>query len=282
MKKRTAEKGPLAGRRIVLTRTPEGNERFEARLADAGAEILQVPLIAIEGVLKPDGADEIFAQFGNYDWLVFTSASGVRHFMNVFLARFGDIRSLGLVRLVAIGKGTADALAVYHLQADLVPEKATAQGVFDALKEDDEIENRNFLMAVGTLNDPWLAEVLENAGGMVDRICVYSTRAVEPAGADWERFLREGADAIVFSSASAVKAYLAAGDRMKVSSKGCAPLFCSIGPVTTDALRCGGLAVQVQADEASPEGILDALVKRLASGAEPAPVPAPKAKGGRR
>ena len=60
--------------------------------------------------------------FADFDWLVFSSSNGVHYFMRRLLASGRDLRSLGGIQLATIGPATAEALAEYHLTADIQPE----------------------------------------------------------------------------------------------------------------------------------------------------------------
>ena len=53
---------PLQGRRIVLTRNPEGSSRLGERLSALGAEILDIPLIDVRYDLDKEAAAEVFKE----------------------------------------------------------------------------------------------------------------------------------------------------------------------------------------------------------------------------
>ena len=130
---------PLQGRRIVLTRNPEGASRLASRLEELGAETLCIPLIDVREDVDKDAAAEILKEFASYEWILFTSRNGVKHFFSTFLKIFGDIRSLGFVRIGVVGSGTVEALKAYHLKPDLVASKATAADLAATLAEDGSI-----------------------------------------------------------------------------------------------------------------------------------------------
>ena len=71
-----------------------------------------------------------------YDWLVFTSGNGVDGLLNRIFEKGGDIRSLGRVQLAALGKGTAERLAHFHLKADVNPEKVDPASLAQTLLEE--------------------------------------------------------------------------------------------------------------------------------------------------
>lgn len=86
---------PLAGKRIVLTRSAEGNSRMAELLEAKGAETYALPLIDVRMDLDEAAAQDVFREFASYEWLVFTSRNGVKGFFAAFLRIFTDIRSLG-------------------------------------------------------------------------------------------------------------------------------------------------------------------------------------------
>ena len=82
---------PLRDRLVVLTR-PEGRGAdWKAALTEAGAAVSELPLLEIK--FEPDDTvlSEVLDAMGEYDWLVFTSANGVRGFFDRFFERFTDI-----------------------------------------------------------------------------------------------------------------------------------------------------------------------------------------------
>lgn len=54
------------------------------------------------------------------DWIVFTSPTGVKVFMDFFLQKY-DVRNLWRTKLAVIGQGSAKALREYGLKADFMP-----------------------------------------------------------------------------------------------------------------------------------------------------------------
>ncbi len=253
---------PLAGRRVVLTRPPEAGGHWAAHLRELGAEIVEMPLITIHATDNGKARKEIFEQFGRYDWIVFTSANGVRHFLTQFLAEFNDIRALGLAKLAVVGAATAEALRHFHLQADLVADKPTAQNLGERFVKDDEAENRQFLLITGNRNADVLGEMLETAGAIVDSLPVYETTEREPEPVVAADFKKNGADALIFASGSAAQAYL--DRRSKLEPKAdLRPKVFAIGPSTAAVLTKGGLNVDGQAVDATIEALGKLLVQKL-------------------
>ena len=71
-----------------------------------------------------------------YDWIVFTSANGVRCFFDRLHDAHGkDTRALAGVHVAAIGPATARALEAHGISADVVPAVYRAEGVFAAIRD---------------------------------------------------------------------------------------------------------------------------------------------------
>ena len=256
---------PLNGRRIVLTRNPDGSSRLGSCLEALGAEILEIPLIEVKFDIDGEAAEEIFKEWASYEWLLFTSRNGVKHFFTAFFNAYDDIRSLGFVRIGAVGKGTVEALAEYHIRADLVAPKATAAELAKALGEEQTLDNLKILIIIGNRNREDLTRELWQERAIVDTLRVYSTSFCDLAGnAGAEKFRKEGADAIVFASASAVQAFGEQAEHLSLEKGAKVPALCSFGPTTSDKMKEAGIPVAVEADSPGLDGMAEALVDYFA------------------
>lgn len=202
-----AERRPLAGVRVLLTRPKELISGMAALLRERGAEVVENP--AIETV--PIESEALTAACGalaegRYSWLVFTSPSGVRIFFRALLAR-RDIRALGGVKLAAIGGGTQKALAEFGLRADFLP------SVFDGETLGRELAARcrpgdRVLIPRAKIGNPALPEALRAAGCEVTDLPTYDTVCPAPRAVDPAAELAAGEiDFAVFTSASTVRGF---------------------------------------------------------------------------
>ncbi|MFM8335110.1 MAG: uroporphyrinogen-III synthase, partial [Opitutaceae bacterium] len=142
---------PLQGRRVAVTRAREQSPELGERLRALGAEVIELPLIAVKHSADRETLNDVFAELGGYDWAVFTSANGVNGFFEEFLARFDDIRALGLLRFAAVGDATATAIRARHIRVECQPEVATAQALADALIATGSIDSAKILVVTGNL-----------------------------------------------------------------------------------------------------------------------------------
>ena len=199
---------PLAGRRIAVTRTREQASVLAGRLAALGAEVIELPVLRISKEISKDSLADVMLELASYDWLVFTSANGVRYFFEEFLRLFDDIRSLGLLRIACVGEGTAKGILDLHLKVECQPAKATAEALADALIATGSLDNAKILVITGNLNRDTLVTKLEEARAIVDRLQVYKTEKIDVAGLPTAAdFRARGADAVLFASSSSAESF---------------------------------------------------------------------------
>ena len=120
-------KGPLVGRRVLVTRPVGQGEALVQRLRDGGAHVLYRPTLTIEP-LKPDAT----ALAAPPDWIVFTSPNAVGHGHPWLQTQdFGGVG--GSPRVAAVGPGTAAAARAEGLFVDVAPQ--AGGGADDLLAE---------------------------------------------------------------------------------------------------------------------------------------------------
>ena len=256
-----AESGPLAGRTVVVTRSgPRARGLLDA-LARAGARAIEVPLT--RQVDPSDGGAALRAAAAGvqeHRWVVLTSVNAVQRLM----AALRDARALGPVLVAAVGPTTADALRAAGVEPDLVPAEHSARGLVDVFPA-PEGPGERVLFPCADLAADTIEEGLGAKGWDVQRVEAYRTVPGTPA--EPELVARAAAaDAIAFSAASAVRAFLAlrTPDGAPVPPP---PHVVCIGPSTAEAARSAGLAGVHEARGASADGIVAELVDHFGPGA---------------
>lgn len=239
----------LKGKRVVITRPLEQSGELKALLEGAGATPILFPTLATEAI--PPGPSQSAPQhFRHYDWLLFTSANGVRYGLE-YLAATG-LALAPHTRIGVVGPTTARALEPYGLKADLVAEKSSAEGLLEALRALGPLAGRRFLLLVAEEARDELFEGLKAERAFVRRIPVYRTVLAHPTP-EALAALRQGFDAVVFASPSSVRGWVALAPGMVP------PRVVCIGPTTAQAARECGLGVDCVADAQSASGLLEAL-----------------------
>jgi len=258
------EQRPLFGQRVVVTRARERAGVFSRKLAELGADVLEIPAIKITRPTETDAIVDALLGLNAYDWLVFTSANGVTAFFDIFFRRFQDMRDIGGVRIAAVGPATAEKLRELHLQVDLTPDEFTGKKIAAAFAKFETIENLKMCLLRAEVANPDLPKALEELGAIVDDIAIYKTVAEteDPAGAG-ATLIESGADWITFTSGSTAEHFHARFDLPKLLKKFPQLKLASIGPETSKAIRALGLEPALEAKEHTTDGLISALLKAV-------------------
>lgn len=252
------EKRPLFGRRIGVTRADEQADAQIDRIYELGGEAVLMPTLEIEPPETWNAVDEVLRRVGEFDWIVFTSANGVRALLGRLWELGGDSRRLGRARLAAIGPSTAAALGEFQLRADVVPETYRAEHLAAALCP--QIVGQKVLWARANRVRDVLRNELTAAGAQLEEAVVYQHHDVEAWSDDINQRLIAGQlDWIGVSSPAiarnvarlmpeSVRALL--GESIRVAS---------ISPVTSAACQEVGLPVSAEATEHTWDGMLVAI-----------------------
>ncbi|HET9443760.1 MAG TPA: uroporphyrinogen-III C-methyltransferase, partial [Acidimicrobiales bacterium] len=234
------ERRPLFGRRVVVTRAEAQAGTLRSRLHDLGAEVVEVPTIAVTSA----GAD-LAGRLPGADWVVLTSANAVAE----LCGQLRDARAFGAARVAAVGPGTARALAAFGVQADLVPERSVGEGLVEAFPAG----TGRVLLPQAAGARPVVAEGLAAKGWTVDAVVAYRTVPVAPSPEQVEAASR--ADAVLFTSSSTVSAFLGGAGPGDLP-----PVVVCMGPVTAATAADRGVDVTAVADPHTIDGLIAALL----------------------
>ena len=255
------EQKPLLGRSVVVTRAREQASGLAAQLADLGAEVIQFPTIDIKPLEDYSSVDDAVRNLGAYDWLIFTSANGVKCFWERLETQGLDARALYGLQVAAIGPATAQAVRTHGIAPDFVPEAYIAESVAEGLIGLG-MDGKKVLLPRAREAREVLPEELRKAGAQVDVLPVYET---VPAAARRDEVLQRleagTLDAVTFGSSSTVDNFFAQipADTIRNQPEGKRVKFASIGPVTTKTLAKYGFACDIQPEDFT----IPALVKAL-------------------
>lgn len=253
------ETRPLFGKKIAVTRTRKQAGDLVEQLRDLGADAYGLPTIRIEPPKNKREFYELVKDAHTYDWLVFTSPNGVDAFFEAFYTLFKDARSIGGVRIAAIGPATAEKVRSYRLDVDLQPEKYIAEEIVKSLQAETTVENLKILLARAEGAREALAIELEKLGAIVDEAVAYRTvpEKNDVAGGI-ARFREEGADLITFTSSSTAENFAALKLPLPAHLR-----TASIGPITSATMRQLGLDVDVEAEVHDIPGLVAAIRQAL-------------------
>ena len=218
------ERGALYGKKVLLTGTPDYVQKAALPLRKHGAEAAEVSLIYPQ---EPQEGTFSAIPWGDYTWLVLTSANGVELFF-AGLQRDGvDLRQLLHLHFAVIGKGTAQALARHGIFADCIPPQFHSDSLAEALIPQLAAQDKVLLLRAENGSEV-LSQRLEQAGVCFHTVPFYAVKS------DWRKkqlLLAElkTADYVFLASSSAARTFA----EMTAGEDPYAAQVISIGDATT-------------------------------------------------
>jgi len=232
-----------------------------------GAVPYLLPTIEVREPLDWTAADAALAkvQAGNFDWLIFTSSNGVHAVMTRLKLLGKDVRALGHVKIAAIGDKTAEALAEYHIRAEVVPDQAVrSEGFAEQLKL--HVSGTRILIARAEQGRDALRVKLAEIAA-VEAVTVYrQVEAVDPNDDAMAALRRGEIHFVLLTSANIAKALVQSFDdtiRGRVQ-RGDIHLI-AMSEEVDRTIRDAGLSTDEIAVEPSLTSLIEALIRSAAS-----------------
>ena len=249
--------GPLAGRRVLVTRAVSAGTELSDRLRALGAEPLEVPLFRIE---KADMAPLIqaLADPPAFDWIVVTSPNGA----DALAAALGaDNHAAGdLPPVASVGPGTSARLGAHGVAAALEPREHHGRGLADALAAAGPLRGKRFLLVRPERAPRDLPQALAAAGAKVTEVAAYRTVIAGPEAAGaLEAALAAGVAAIAVTSPSTVEAWVRALGADRTQRVFTEVPAVAIGPSTGAAMKRHGLPIAAIAHPHTMEALATAI-----------------------
>ena len=246
------EELPLSGWKVLVTRPKELVSRTADMLREKGAEVLELPAIRTVPMEDQSRLYKALDHLEEYQWLVFTSPTGVRVFFEELIRHGKDIRAMGNARLAVIGEGTKKALKERGLLADFVP------SVYDGDTLGKELSEllsggEKILIPRAEKGNEKLTAFLAQAGAVVEDVPTYQTLYEKSQLIDEKKEFETGQiSCAVFTSASTVKGFVEGTKGLDYSKVKAA----CIGRQTKAAAESFGMKAYM-----SEKATIDSLVK---------------------
>lgn len=269
-------KSPLAGRRILITRTRSQASALAAGLVEHGAIPIVIPAIEILPPTSFVALDETLAGLHEFDWVLLTSANAVEAVARRARHLRLDLRPR---QLAAIGPATAAALTAAAIlplcPPVLLPPSAIAESLLEQLlpvlgaRSSTDGPAKISLIRAESARD-LLPDALRAAGALVTIAAAYRTGvpvgSVEALRQSFS-FAGEFADAVTFTSSSTAlhlpPLLSAAGLSLPAAT-----LRISIGPATSATMRELGMAPHAEAAAPTIAALIEALHQAFSSVAQ--------------
>lgn len=258
-----ATKGPLHGKKVVVTRSPEQAEAMGRQLEAMGATALLFPAIEFTPLPAPE-LDEALANLADFDWLVFTSGNAVRFFWERLEETDLIIAPHYNLSVAAVGSATNRLLAEKGIEVDFTPDEFTGEQLALGL---GDVRGQKILLPRAKIGRPEIVNLLQERGAILTDIGLYDTVTADPTPEALAE-LEKGVDAITFTSPSSVRNFLKILRTNRNADEadwgGFSRIFpgvvvACIGPSTAEEAEENGLTVDVVPEDYTIEGLISAV-----------------------
>jgi len=253
------ENKPLFGKKIVVTRARKDASNLVNKIFENGGEAIEIPTIEIKP-LKTKSTLDTIKKINDYDWIIFTSVNGVSQFFKNFFSEFDDIRSLGNIKIAAIGSETARNINSYGLKVNLVPRKFIAEALVSEFKT-RKISNQKILIPRAKGSREILVDELKSLGNKIKELKIYESIAPK---SNIKRdinaqIIKNNIYGITFTSSSTVHNFFKYVSPNSLNKEKQIKFFC-IGPITAQTLINYGFKATKIAKKFTIENLLKEII----------------------
>lgn len=258
---------PLAGKRILITRSHEQAAALAKPLEDLGAEVISIPAIEFRPPQSFQPLDKALHIIDTFDWLILTSTNGVRALRRRLEKTGKHSGALRHLQVAAIGPSTKGEAEQFGLKVSLMPDEYIAESVVSAMK--DKVKGKRVLLVRAKVARDVIPNELRAAGAEVEVAEAYETVVPRNSAEKLKEVLADTVrrpHALTFTSSSTVKNFVT------LLGQGVSPkqalqdiILASIGPVTSETLKEVGLCADIEAREFTIPGLVEALAAHLKS-----------------
>lgn len=251
------EKLPLAGYKVLVTRPRELVSTMAEKLRVLGAEVLELPAICTAPLKDQSKLYHAFEKLDTYQWVAFTSPTGVKVFFEEMKKTKTDVRKLYDIKIAAIGKGTQKALEERGLFPDLIPQMYDGETLGKELCHLC-VSGEHILIPRAAMGNQEIIKALsEKSDIVIDDIPTYDTFYETQEVIDQKKAMEAGEiSCAVFTSASTVRGFVQATPGLDYTKVRAA----CIGKQTKAAADEWGMETYM-AEKATIDSVLDLVIE---------------------
>ena len=250
----------IDGRKVLITRSRTQVSRLKKQLEEIGAEPIELPSIEIAPLEDYTDLDQALSEGVHLAtrWVIFSSTNAVESVFARLDVLGLDSRVFSNAKVAAIGPATALELERRGIKPDFIPSASPSETVLNELSNYNW-KDMSVLLPVSNIGREVLSEGLNNLGAKVTRIIAYRTITPEGISDKAKQLIRDGIDVVTFTSSSTVRnlVNLLDEDSTQLSSS----LIACIGPITAKTAVDMGLRVELIAEDATVESLVESLEK---------------------
>lgn len=251
------EKLPLAGYKVLVTRPRELVSTMAEKLRVLGAEVLELPAIRTAPLKDQSKLYHAFEKLDTYQWVAFTSPTGVKVFFEEMKKTKTDVRKMCNVKIAAIGKGTQKALEERGLFPDLIPQVYDGETLGRELCQLCAGGEHILIPRAAMGNQEIIKALSEKSDIVIDDIPTYDTFYEIQEVIDQKKAMEAGEiSCAVFTSASTVRGFVQATPGLDYTKVRAA----CIGKQTKAAADEWGMETYM-AEKATIDSVLDLVIE---------------------
>ena len=197
------EKGPLAGRGVLITRASHQAQRLVDLVVAAGGEPIAFPTLEIQDVTDTAPLNALIDRLEKFDLAIFISPNAAAKAMNLITARRTFPADL---RVAAVGPGSARELKHFGVGEILVPAtRHDSEGLLD-LPPLRAVAGKNVVIFRGEGGRELLGDTLMQRGARVEYAeCYRRTRPAAATGDLLRRWSRNEIAAVTVTSSDSLR-----------------------------------------------------------------------------
>lgn len=257
---------PLSNRTVLITRTAEGNKVEREKLEQLGATVVELATIRTAPPSSWKKMDDAIKRLGEFDWIVFTSAKGVRIFFDrcsrkgrkKFYQALKENR-LDWPKFACVGPSTRQALENLGYVCAVEPDEFLTERLGKELAKFITPSHNQVLLARAEEASKSINLALNESGAKIFEAPVYRTIPIRRKRRLSVAKLEKVTD-ITLTSPSTVRGLLGSVATNVILSRSIF-VHC-IGPVTAKAAKGKGLRVSSVAKNHTIDGLIVSMLSK--------------------
>ncbi len=253
----------LKDKYVAVACSPEKSTKLLNGFRDMGAEVILLPVIAIQEAEDKSKLDAALSNLSHYSWIIFTSS-----YAAIFFAE--RMRTLGMAAdqskhndICALGPGTAATLRERGIKVSLVAEEHVGEGVLEALASQHgdlrQLAGKRILIPRAKGARDILPRELSAAGATVEIVTCYETVQGNVAPELLRSISRRAPDLLVFTSSSTVRNFVEILGREAASTLLGKAVVAALGPITGKTAESFGKKPEIIPSESTIPALLNAV-----------------------
>ena len=259
---------PLSNQTILVTRAANQNKTFRNLLEKQGANVIEMAALEIRPPSTWKYLDQAIQQLSSFDWLILTSANGVKFFFERLETLKLDRHLLNSLKIAVVGQKTAAVLEKQGVKPTFIPPNFVADSLVASFPETLS-EQKILFPRVETGGREVLIEEFQNQNAKVIAVPAYQSccpKKADPVAV--EALKKRQVDMITFASSKTVQNFcdlltVSLGSKLELTEVLTGVIIASIGPQTSQSCLKRLKRCDIEAKEYTLDGLTQAIVKAL-------------------